>query len=233
MDSLKQFIAPLGTSIVTVYIAFKWLGKSWIEHKFSAALQKSQAKHDEALEQVRMRMNAALDRQIKLYAWEFEILPGLWEKAVNAYSAVFDFLPPNHMHRFDLEGMTEEELAKELEQFPLAASQKEKLKNSTDRNNLLFEFMYPHRRQSVNAALGDFRDEIYKQGIFVNSDVREKLDSLFKILTRAKIEDEGNFDNKRLEPHREHLSAFSLQGGKARKSLEMAIRHTLWHSESN
>lgn len=233
MDSLTQFILSTGISIVAVFSAVQWFSKRWIDHKFSAALQKNNAEHSKALEQLRMQMNAALDRKVKLYAWEFEVLPGLWKKAVNAYSAVFDFLPPNHMHRFDLEGMTEEELAKELEPFPLSARQKEKLKNSGDRNNLLFQFMYPHRLQSVNAALDDFREEIHKHAIFVNSDVREKLDSLFKILTMVKIEDEGNFNNKLLEPRRENWMIFMRNGGEARRSLETAISHTLWNNETN
>jgi hypothetical protein len=91
---LAKILAYGGGAAAVSYLLFQWLGKKWIENKFSERLE--QLRHQQALELQRLRVeiDAMLSGALKLQEKEFSVLPEAWEKLNDAHGLVSWLVSP-------------------------------------------------------------------------------------------------------------------------------------------
>jgi hypothetical protein len=79
MAWLGEFLGTLlASGIVSagaLFALFKIFGEKWLDAKFEQRLAKYKHEHDQEIERLRGRINALMDRTIKLHQHEFETLP--------------------------------------------------------------------------------------------------------------------------------------------------------------
>lgn len=71
MDEFFQFIGKIiavgGTTAAIAYAFFVFLGKKWLENRFSERLEAYKHKQNKELEEVRYRINAQFNRITKIH----------------------------------------------------------------------------------------------------------------------------------------------------------------------
>ena len=94
LRSLGEFIAYGSGAAGVAFLLFRYLGKSWIESKFSERLE--QFKHQQAIEiqRLRVKIDSTLSGVLKIQEKEFETLPEAWSKLDEAYGHVTALVSP-------------------------------------------------------------------------------------------------------------------------------------------
>ena len=109
---------------------FRYLGKSWIESKFSERLE--QFKHQQAIEiqRLRVKIDSTLSGVLKIQEKEFETLPEAWSKLDEAYGHVTALVSPLQQYP-NLDGMTPARLNEFLDESELFGTQKDEIRQSS------------------------------------------------------------------------------------------------------
>lgn len=149
-DEILKFIGKLvvygGGTVAIAYFAFVFLGKKWIENKFSQSLQKYKHEKNKELEEVRYKINSLFNRVTKIHEKEFEVLPHAWGLLHNAIAALTRFTSMLKQYP-NLDLMTAPQLDELLKDSFLYEYQKEELKNNAKKLGprfILFYSKYHH-----------------------------------------------------------------------------------------
>ena len=84
----------LSATTLAAYGLFKGLGQKWIEGKLEHQLEAYRSEQSRELERLRYKINGVLDRTVRLNTREFEVLPDLWAKLLDAYDVSGGFAAP-------------------------------------------------------------------------------------------------------------------------------------------
>ncbi len=169
---------------MVAYLFFRFLGKSWIESKFSQNLELF--RHQQALELQRLRVeiDALLSGALKLQQKEFEYLPIAWVKLDIAYSSVSALVSPSQKYPA-LDRMTPAELEEFLEKTELLDTQKTGIRNSDERVNAYREAIFWHQLHSVKKNCNDFHNYAVHHSIFFPPELKAKLTDVAEHLWQA------------------------------------------------
>jgi len=193
MDEILRFLGGViaygGGGAVVAYFIFKFLAKSWIESKFAQRLE--QHKHQQALELQRLRVeiDSMLSGAIKIQEKEFETLPEAWSKLDEAYGQIRQLLSPLQQYA-DLDRFNKEQLDEFLEGAKLYESQKQEIRDATNKVKLYSEIIFLHRLFDVKKAFADFHNYIARHGIFFPPSLKENLTKISDHLWDALVEKE-------------------------------------------
>ena len=90
MEQIFEFIGKVvavgGTSAAVAYAIFVFVGRKWLETKFSERLEAYKHEQNKELEEIRFRINSQFNRITKIHEKEIEVLPESWirlQKAIN------------------------------------------------------------------------------------------------------------------------------------------------------
>lgn len=171
----------------TAFGLFRYLGDKWIEARFSESLELFKHQQQKELENLRLKINSALDRAVKLHASEFEALPSVWEKLSQSFNEISAFTSPLQSYP-DLNRATKEELEHLLSKQDFAEFQKGEIRESEDKNSVYQKMIFWVNFKKVNATRFVFDDELVKKGIFIREDIRVKIDELSDMMWNALLE---------------------------------------------
>lgn len=190
-----QVVAYGGGAAVIAYLLFQYLGKAWIESKFSERLE--QLRHDQALElqKLRVEIDALLSGAIKLQEKEFQVLPDAWEKLDEAHGLVSWLVSPRQQYA-DVDTMKEDQLCEFLDSSKFTNSQKDEIKNSHDKGKTYQEILFWHCLHKVKGAFGSLQKYVARNGIFFEPELKEKLSRISEILWSAVISKEMGHEAK-------------------------------------
>ncbi len=141
---LLEFIAYGGGAAAVAYLIFQFLGKSWIENKFSQNLE--HYRHQQALEfqRLRVEIDSMLSGVLKLQDKEFETLPEAWKKLDDAYGHVSALTSPGQTYP-NLDRMTSAQLEEFFLKSELYETQKDDIRKSAQKLNAYQEAIFWHR----------------------------------------------------------------------------------------
>lgn len=190
-----QVIAYGSGSVAIAYLLFQYLGKKWIENKFAQRLE--QLRHDQALElqKLRVEIDALLSGAIRLQEKEFEVLPLAWEKLNEAHGLVSWLVAPLQQYP-DVDKMNEEQLNELLDGTELSNSQKKEIKSSYDKGASYRNIVFWHRLHKVKNSVGELQKYISRNGIFLETELKEKLSEISETLWSAVITKEVGHEAK-------------------------------------
>jgi len=178
---LGQVVAYGGGGGAIAYLLFQYLGKNWIENKFSQRLE--QLRHDQALElqKLRVEIDALLSGAIKLQEKEFEVLPQAWEKLYEAHDLVSWLVSPMQQYA-DVDRMNEKQLDEFLDGTEFTNTQKDEVKTSHTKGKTYQEILFWHRLHKVKGVFGDLQKYVARNGIFFEPELKEKLSEISETL---------------------------------------------------
>lgn len=175
---LLKMVAYGGGSAAVAYLLFQWLGKKWIENKFSQRLE--QLRHQQALELQRLRVeiDAMLSGALKLQEKEFSVLPEAWEKLDEAHDLVSWLVSPLQQYA-DVDRMNSEQLDEFLAGTEFTKTQQEEVRRASKKSSRYQEILFWHRLHQVKKAISVLQSYVARNGIFLSSEI----ESNFSLIT--------------------------------------------------
>lgn len=184
LQFLGEFIAYGSGAAGFAYLLFRYLGKSWIESKFSERLE--QFKHQQTIEiqRLRVEVDSTLSGVLKIQEKEFETLPEAWSKLDEAFGRVTDLISPFQQYP-NLDGMTPARLNEFLDGTELFGTQKDEIRQSSAKLDRYQEMIFWHRLHKVKLACIDLDKYVVRYGIFFPPNLKEKFNKIVSELNSA------------------------------------------------
>ena len=184
LPSLGEIIAYGSGAAGVAFLLFRYLGKSWIESKFSERLE--QFKHQQAVEihRLRVEIDSTLSGVLKIQEKEFETLPKAWSKLDEAYSHVTALVSPLQEYP-NLDGMTSARLNEFLDTAELFKTQKDEIRQSSAKIDRYKEMIFWHRLHKVKLACYDLDKYVVRYGIFFPPNLKELFNKIVNELNSA------------------------------------------------
>ncbi len=186
---LGEVVAYGGGAAVVAYLLFQYLGKTWIENKFSQRLD--QLKHQQALELQRLRVeiDSLLSGALKLQEREFQTLPDAWQKLDEAYGLVSWLVHPMQEYP-NLDRMNPQQLEEFLATTEFTETQKDEIRSSRDRLHSYTEIVFWYRFHKVKLAFSELQSFVARNGIFFPTELKEKFTKISEMLWSALVSKE-------------------------------------------
>ena len=173
-----------GGGAAVAYFVFRFLGQAWIENKFKEKL--AAHTHQQALEiqRLRVEIDSMLSGSIKLQDREFKILPEAWEKLDQVQGEVAWLVNPTQSYPA-LNRMNQDELGEFYEKSKLPSSQLDKINASSNKLEAYIEIIFWDRLNKVRASLGELQRCVARNGIFLESELKQKFTKVIDLLSAA------------------------------------------------
>lgn len=136
MEEIYKFIGKVvaigGSSVAIAYGLFIFVGKQWLENKFSERLEAYKHSLSKELEEIRFRINSLYNRVTKIHEIEIEVLPEAWKRLQRAANQIQYLISQGRKYpNFDL--MSDTELDEQCVQWKFKKSEQEALKSAEDK----------------------------------------------------------------------------------------------------
>lgn len=226
--TLIGYLVVAGGSLsVIVFQVFKHLGGKWLDARFDKRLQELKHQQAQEIEGLRYKVSALLDRAMKLHQREFEVLPESWAKLCDAFwkaSAIVTSFRQVH----DLNRMGDMHREEFISKSRLHDWQKAEVRDAADKTAKYEEMDFWHTLADAKGACTASSRYLGVQGIFVEPELRKKMDRLNHMIWSALIEAEIGLQIPMHERQRDEGEALRTDGARIRDELEMAIHHRIW-----
>ncbi|CAD7036179.1 hypothetical protein RHAB21_02492 [Pseudorhizobium halotolerans] len=231
--SLLAFLSAAGLSIAAVvgaaYGLFRFLGERWINHKLTERLEAYRSEQARELERLRHKINGVFDRTKRLHDREFEVLPDVWGKLVEAESWAQSYLSGFRQYP-DLRKLSDDDLAEFLEGTRFSEAQKRTIRDAGDPLKAYRKIEEMYRSRDAIEKVRDASRSLRKHGIFVMDPLRSDMDKLIDLIHAALIEAEMNHQHEIQPPMRDSYKSFKSEGELLFKKIEAGVRERLWDS---
>lgn len=224
-------LTGLGVTAVvgTAYAFFKFLGEKWISQKFAERLEAYKAEQTRELERLRHKINGVFDRTKRLHDKEFEVLPDIWAKIVDARDWAGSYMALFKQYA-DVGSMNDSELDEFLATTRFSEGQKRDIKNASNRQNAYVRYFERYRHADAMDKLREASVSLSKHGIFVVPEVREDMKALIDLIHSAIIEHQINDDHAVHPRMREAADKLKAEGEPLFRKIEHAVIDRLWES---
>ncbi len=227
-----QFGITIVVAVGAAWALFRYLGDKWITNKFDESLETFKHAQSQEIERLRFKINTAFDRMVKLNNQEFEILPEIWNRMIDVYSATMAFVSPFQSYP-DLDRLTTIELEHFLSQSKLHDYQKDDLRSAVLKLDLYTEMIFWHNYQEVDQKRSHFEQYHQTKGLFIQEDlyveIKKLADLIWEALSEARFEKQ--YPNPRAGRY-EKAEKLRAEGPTLRDSIWNSIRSKLWETAS-
>lgn len=167
-------IAYGGGAGAVFFVLFQFLGKTWLENKFSQRLNYLRHQQDIEVARLRVEIDAMLNGALRLQEKEFEILPRVWELIDKSFLQTRFVTLPFISHA-DIDKMNDDEIDDLLKLTKFTESQKKAIKSSSSKSGLYFEYLRFERVQDALESSTELGNYLALNGILMPVDLKEKL----------------------------------------------------------
>jgi hypothetical protein len=229
---LGQLGLTVAISVAAAYGLFKYLGDKWISAKFEAQLAEHKHAHDRELERLRLRINAAFDRTVKLYGREFDVLPEVWadlNEAVRtglAMASRWEETP-------DINNYSKELLEAFMTEGQFTPSEVVTINAASDKTAALREVRFWKLWEKSHGAWRKAQDTLNRNSIFLSDDIFSPVQELLELIFKALSERRVDRAHPVMGPDRFRDTDRLFAEGEARRATVMQlIRSKLWEPAS-
>lgn len=237
-DSSKSTLALFGfagISIATVvgaaFTLFKLLGEKWLNQKFAERLEAYKSEQARELERLRHRISGVFDRAKRLNDREYDVLPDVWAKLVDANSSSIAYLSRFRQYP-DITRMSDTDLDEYLDTTKFSASQKKEIKSSSDRLKAYQRVSEWHYYAATVNDLRAANSAISKNGIFIVPTLRDDMKRLVELIHSAIVEQQINDEHEVHPRMKEGRDKWKSEGEPLFKKIEEAVAARLWDAVS-
>ncbi|MCR9238575.1 MAG: hypothetical protein NXI17_18060 [Alphaproteobacteria bacterium] len=235
----KSAMALLGLGAVTFtgiatasYGLFKWLGEKWIDQKFESRMEAYKAEQSRELERLRHKINGVFDRTIRLHTKEFEVLPDLWGKLVEAHALVSSYVSSLQIYP-DVGRMDDDELKEYLDGTALMEVQKRDVKaepNFLERQKTFTKIAELYRYDDALKLMRVFATCLKKDGIFLKPEIKADMDAMRGLLWNVMTEKRMNEEDDIKPRMRDDYKRFKAEAQPLLEKIEKSVADRLWDS---
>lgn len=218
--------------VAAAYAFFKYLGEKWINQKFAERLEAFKSEQARELERLRHKINGVFDRAKRLHDREFEVLPDIWGKLVDAHAWASGYISPLQTYA-DVSRLSAEQLDEYLNGTEFTETQKKDVKdaaNFLERQTVYNRIADMYRHNDVAIRLRDFAAALRKNGIFVTPDIKADMDAMLKLISDAVFEKQLNMEDQSLPKVRDAYKKFKNEAQDLLNKIETSVAARLWDS---
>lgn len=219
-----------GASSVVAYQAFKHLAGKWLDARFQNNFQQLVHDQNKEIERLKNDLTKSFDRATKLHQREFDVLPKIWDQVCEAYWATASLVSPLQMMS-DLNRMQPKQLAAFIAESELFEWQKDDVISSSDKTKTFNDLAYWHKLNRVSQAHRTADIALSRSGIFVQDEIKEKLQAILDLVRGALIEDQTNHEHppSKFNPRlRSDIDRIRSDGAAWMSEAETMIKARLW-----
>lgn len=180
---LGKTVIYLGGGVAIAVGVFKFLGKSYIDHKLAARLEA--LKHDQSVivAKLKVEIDSMLSGALKFQERDFHVLPGVWDKLYQASTHINWYTSrANSATRVtELEDFQFVEWVDTLEFGPFHKSELKRAQPE-DRQALFDQIEFSNNTSKVRQKFGEFQQFVEANAIFFSPELKEKLKAIEKAL---------------------------------------------------
>jgi hypothetical protein len=233
IETLLQFVGKVvfygGGAVGLAYGLFIFLGKKWIENKFTAKLQEYKSAQDRELEDVRYRINTLFSRVTKIHEKEYEVLPTAWAKLHDAKDCIGALVSPLQSYP-DFGRLKEPEIRSIVACYNWEEYQIQDLLNTHDKDKYFKEKIFWHQLSEARSKFSDFHIYITRNRIFLSQELKEQFNKadnlLWETLLTREVGEEAN-DHKMISNSYKKLKEnIELIISTIEKLLQERLRYT-------
>ena len=184
LNFIGSVVAYGGGGAVIAYGVFVFLGRKWIENKFSQQLEEYKNEQRKELENFRLKINTLFNRITKIHEKEIEVLPECWSKLHDAKNIITNLVSPLQSYP-DFDRMTEQEIRASLKETLLEDFQVEELIKSKEKTKYYQEKIFWHKLHAAKEKFSEFHIYITKNRIFLSDDLKELFTEADNLLWEA------------------------------------------------
>ena len=214
------------------YGLFRWLGEKWIDQKFEKQMEAYKTKQSRELERLRHKINGVFDRTIRLHTKEFEVLPDLWGKLVEAHAWGSSYVSSLQTYS-DVGRMDDDQLKEFLDGTTFMEVQKRDIKavsNTMERQNVYRKIADLYRYNDVSERMQVFATSLRKDGIFLRPEIKADMDAMRGLLWNAITENRMNEEDDIIPKLRDDHKRFKKEAQPLLEKIEKAVADRLWDS---
>ncbi|MBX4889677.1 hypothetical protein [Rhizobium bangladeshense] len=227
------FTATLGVTLAAVvgaaWAAFRWFGQKWIESKFAKSLEEYKAGQARELEKLKHKINSTFDRITRLHDREFDVLPDLWGKLVEAklWAGAYISVTQSYARVMYLD---DDALREFLDGTRFTEWQKREIIEAPNKQDQYIKTYNRYRYADVGGKLREFDLSFSKNGIFLHSELEEMMRKMLDIIHHAVVEHNVNEEENVRPRIRSASSTFENQGEALFLKIKRAVSDRLWES---
>ncbi|EGE58393.1 UNVERIFIED_ORG: hypothetical protein GGI65_001956 [Rhizobium esperanzae] len=230
---IVAFLATFGLTLAVVvaaaWAAFRWFGQKWIESKFAKGLEEYKAGQAQELEKLKHKINSAFDRITRLHNREFEVLPDLWGKLVEAKLWAGAYVSVMQSYA-NVEHLGEDALREFLDGTNFAEWQKREIMTARNKQDQYVKTYRRYRYADVQDKLREFDLSFSKNGIFLNKELKEMMRKMLDIIHHAVVEHKVNEEENVRPRVRDASKTFENEGETLFLKIEKGVSDRLWES---
>jgi len=236
--SLLIWIAGLsfgGFGLVGVaYWIFQQWGTKWLDNRFARNLEAAKHEHQAELQRLKQKIDAHLDRAIKLHNKEFEVLPEVWRLMDLAFARI-EALSMRLFRGADLNSLSDEMLDMFLKGSGLPEIQQAEIKAASDKTNLYIRALQSRDLGGAQNARIEFYNYLIGNGVFLQTEFFDKFVELDGLMLSAFVEQQMAYDGRGQGVSVDYKAFLALteDGKKKKDGLLKAIRARVWSSASH
>lgn len=223
---LGQIIAYGGGGAVIGFFLFKYLGQAWIENKFKERLE--QARHEQALEiqRLRVEIDSLLSGAIKLQDRDFEVLPTAWAKLYEANAQIISLVSPMQQYA-DVDRMNDVQLDEFLEKTEFTPSQQDEVRKAHRKSDVYMDIVFWYKLHKAKVAFSDLQEYLARNGIFLDEEIKEKMEQICQTLWSAVVSKEVGYEAKDWKMQSEGWDKIKQETDPLFKEIEKYIQDKL------
>jgi hypothetical protein len=235
-DVVRDILTTIGAVVgigggvaVVAYALLRFLGEKWLNAKFEERLAAYRHAQQKELEELRFKINALMDRAIKLHQKEFEVLPEAWTKLIDAHGITIAVTSAFQQYA-DLDRMTEPQLEEFLEKSDLMNWQKDEIRRAAKKTDHFIKAIGWQRISEARNACRELHVYLKRNGIFLSEPTKSKFVELDRLIFGALVEHELN-QQEDLPRRRDDLKKLNESGKQLLEALEQDVHGRLWDSQ--
>jgi len=175
MDTIYEVIGKVvaigGGTVAIAYAVFVFLGKKWIEEKFSKRLEVYKKEQNEELEDFKYKINTLFNRVLKIHDKEMEVLPEAWSKLHDAIELISGLVSVYQEYP-DFSRLKDEQISNHLESLNWSEFQINEMLDSTDRNEHFQKNIFWHRLNDARKRFSKFHKYFIRNKIFMGEELK-------------------------------------------------------------
>lgn len=228
LELLKQVfvlfgaLAVLGVIVILIsFYVFKFIGKQWIENKFSTSL-----------EEAKSEINFLLMTKNRLHEKEYEVFPDVWQKLIEAKTSLEQCVR-SFRSSPDFVRLNSEEFESFLAQSDLSNKEKEILKASEPNMRFKEYIRILEWRDIVdsNSKFIEFDDYLQKVRIFLEPSIKKKFDAISQALWNTWVSKQLSFEDSKSFKASDAHKSFREEVKPLMDEIEMIIQTKLFPAQ--
>jgi hypothetical protein len=193
-DYIMQTVAAGGGAALITFILLQYLGKKWLDDRFSNRLNELRHEQNKEVERLRIEIQTLLNGALRVQQNEFEIFPTLWEMINRAFGLVQESCAPKYRN-FMISHLLDEEFNDLLNELTFTESERRLLEKSANKDDLFTHLLVKSQISESFAGVNDLCKYVAKHQILIpeniNSEVVKFANSLSELQEKIKINQEN------------------------------------------